>query len=167
MTTLLRARGERFPHIRLRETDWILPNILSGDAVEGWLTRPMTYLTVLADGTTTTFCPELAGMKESEAVGFPRCNVLTEDLRTFADRVHASAAFRDIEAGVDRCRATCDYFELCAVGCPSNKFSETGGFAATETLYCRIRNQYAADAVLDYIIRSETEGGAATSPSAS
>ena len=71
MTTLLRARGERFPHIRLREADWILPSILSGDAVEGWLTRPMTYLTVLADGTTTTFCPELAGMKDAESALCP------------------------------------------------------------------------------------------------
>ena len=52
----------------------------------------------------------------------------------------------------------CDYFELCAGGCPSNKFYETGDFGSTETLYCRIRNQYAADAVVDYIIASEGKG---------
>lgn len=156
--TILQLRAEKFPHIRLRETDWMLPSILSGEAVEGWLTRPMTYLTVLSNGVASTFCPELAGMREAEAVGFPRCNILEEDLRSFADRVFASQALKAIEAGVDRCRITCDYFELCAGGCPSNKFYENRDFASTETLYCRIRNQYAADAVLDYIIASEGAG---------
>lgn len=161
ISVLLRERAERYPHIRLRETDWMLPSILSGEAVEGWLTRPMTYLTVLSNGIASTFCPELAGMTGADEVDFPRCNVLAEPLMAFADRVFASRAFADIETGVTHCRMTCDYFELCAGGCPSNKFYETGNFASTETLYCRIRNQYAADAVVDYIIASEGKGAAA------
>ncbi len=158
ITALLRERGARYPHIRLRESDWMLPSILSGEPVEGWLTRPMTYLTVLSNGTATTFCPELAGMNGADKVDFPRCNVLTEPLAAFADRVLVSRALAAIEAGVDRCRTTCDYYELCAGGCPSNKFYETGDFSSTETLYCRIRNQYAADAVVDYVIASEGNG---------
>lgn len=158
ITTLLRERGARYPHIRLRESDWMLPSILSGEPVEGWLTRPMTYLTVLSNGTATTFCPELAGMSGADKVDFPRYNVLTEPLAAFADRVLASGTLAAIEAGVDRCRTTCDYYELCAGGCPSNKFYETGDFSSTETLYCRIRNQYTADAVVDYVIASEGKG---------
>lgn len=158
MTTLLREREQSYPHIRLRESDWMLPSILSGEAVEGWLTRPMTYLTVLSNGTASTFCPELAGASGADKADFPRCNILTEPLTAFADRVFASRAFAAIEDGVDKCRMNCDYFELCAGGCPSNKFYETGDFSSTETLYCRIRNQYAADAVVDYIIASEGKG---------
>jgi uncharacterized protein len=149
--TILRERNAGYPHIKLRETDWMLPSILSGDAVEDWLTRPMTYLTVLADGRVSSFCPELAGQVGEDA-GFPVCQVQDEDFAAFAARLEASPAYATIRAGVDDCRVSCDYFELCGGGCPSNKFFETGSFAVTETLYCRIRNQYVADAVLDAII---------------
>jgi uncharacterized protein len=149
--TILRERDAKYPRIKLRETDWMLPSILSGEAVEDWLTRPMTYLTVLADGRVSTFCPELAG-QVGEDKGFPVGHVKHEDFSSFADRIGASAAYAAIRTGVDDCRVSCEYFELCGGGCPSNKFFETGNFAATETLYCRIRNQYASDAVLNYII---------------
>jgi uncharacterized protein len=160
--TILRERDAKYPRIKLRETDWMLPSILSGDAVEDWLTRPMTYLTVLADGRVSSFCPELAG-QVGEDKGFPICQVQDEDFSSFADRIEASPAYAAIRTGVDDCRVSCEYFELCGGGCPSNKFFETGNFAATETLYCRIRNQYVADAVLDYIIeQGHVPGGTPT-----
>lgn len=163
--TILRVRDEKYPKIRLRETDWMLPSILSGDAVENWLTRPMSYLTVLADGSVSTFCPELAG-QVGEDRGFPVCRVMQEDFASYAARLAASPASAAIQAGVDACRVSCEYFELCGGGCPSNKFFEANDFGATETLYCRIRNQYVADAVVDYIISSEKapESEAAASP---
>ena len=50
-------------------------------------------VTVLSNGTATTFCPELAGMSGADKVDFPRYNVLTEPLAAFADRVLASGRF--------------------------------------------------------------------------
>jgi uncharacterized protein len=155
ISEILRERAAHFPHIRLRETDWMLPSIMSGDAVEDWLTRPMMYLTVLADGRVSTFCPELAGQAAGAEFDFPVCRLQDEPLAAFADRVFASKAFTDIQAGVDQCRMSCDYFALCGGGCPSNKFFENGNFASTETLHCRIHNQYTTDAVLDTIIASD------------
>jgi uncharacterized protein len=91
---------------------------------------------------------------------------MQEDFASYAARLAASPAFAAIQAGVDACRVSCDYFELCGGGCPSNKFFEAKDFGATETLYCRIRNQYVADAVVDYIIASEKapESEAVASP---
>ena len=55
----------------------------------------------------------------------------------------------EIAAGVEACRASCDYFGLCGGGAGSNKYWEHGRFDGTETQHCRYRIQLVADVVLD------------------
>jgi uncharacterized protein len=60
-------------------------------------------------------------------------------------------AWNDIAAGVDSCRAGCPWFRWCGGGAPANKLFETGSFAVSETLYCRLTKQALLDVVLEAI----------------
>ena len=55
---------------------------------------------------------------------------------------------REIDAGVQRCRKECAYFDFCLGGAPSNKLAEHGHFGGSQTLACRLGQQVPIDAVL-------------------
>jgi uncharacterized protein len=59
-----------------------------------------------------------------------------------------AAMQRDIDAGVDACRAGCEYFSICGGGAPMNKLSENGSFRSTQTTFCSLVQMAAADLVL-------------------
>ncbi|SHG05596.1 hypothetical protein [Streptoalloteichus hindustanus] len=44
---------------------------------------------------------------------------------------------REFRRGVERCRATCPYFDFCGGGHPANRLFETGRLDGTETDHCR------------------------------
>jgi hypothetical protein len=58
---------------------------------------------------------------------------------------------RDIQAGVEMCRARCEYFSVCGGGEPVNKLAENGTFVSSETTYCRMTKMRATDLVLDLL----------------
>ena len=64
----------------------------------------------------------------------------------------------DIDAGVAMCRERCEYFSVCGGGEPVNKLAENGGFASTETAYCRLTKMRATDLVLDALDRVPVDG---------
>jgi uncharacterized protein len=101
-------------------------------------------LSVDSHGNLHTFSPELLGIHVPD-VGATLGNVHSDTL----DSVCASTAFkalhREIRAGVERCRATCDYFSFCGGGHPSNKWGELRSFDMAETTKCR----FAIKAVFD------------------
>jgi uncharacterized protein len=55
---------------------------------------------------------------------------------------------RDIDAGVDACRRSCEYFSVCGGGAPMNKLSENGSFRTAQTVFCSLIQIAAADLVL-------------------
>jgi uncharacterized protein len=55
---------------------------------------------------------------------------------------------REIQRGVSACARSCRYFRWCGGGAPANKLFETGSFAATETMHCRLSRQVWFDEVL-------------------
>ena len=60
------------------------------------------------------------------------------------------AAFNEeIERGVERCRQSCEYYEICLGGAPANKLFENGRFDSTETLFCRLAKKAVIDVVLE------------------
>ena len=61
---------------------------------------------------------------------------------------------RDMIAGVELCRSSCDYFGLCGGGAGSNKYWETGSFRSSETQACRYRVKTVADVVMAGLERS-------------
>jgi uncharacterized protein len=59
-----------------------------------------------------------------------------------------------MSAGIELCRSSCDYFQLCGGGAGSNKYWEHGTFACAETQACRYRIKLVADVVLAGLERS-------------
>lgn len=120
----------------------------------GYLTRnqentPLAIVSVNCEGRVSTFSPELLGLK-SEAYGdFIIGHMLTDEL----DEMIASPRFRhlarDVQAGIDRCRQSCEYFGVCGGGSPSNKYFENGSFDSAETMHCRLHKQVMVDVVLE------------------
>jgi uncharacterized protein len=149
VSDILEEREARFPEMVLRETDRLVPSLMTGGSVIGLVAQPMTYVTVLADGTASTFCPELAGFDV-----VPKINIHNSSFEELATTVLHSDAYRAICNGIESCRSTCAYFDLCGGGNPANKWFERGSFSVTETLHCRIRNQFMTEALLDYVVAS-------------
>lgn len=109
---------------------------------------PFNILTVDCDGNFSTFSPELLGQK-SEAYGdFILGNILTDSFASAYTTLRFQALNEAIAAGVQQCRNTCEYFELCGGGAPANKYFEHGSFQSAETMYCRYVIQTPIDIVL-------------------
>ena len=56
--------------------------------------------------------------------------------------------YREIAQGVQKCRDTCDYFDVCGGGSPSNKYYENGTFDSTETQFCIASRKVIAQEIL-------------------
>lgn len=109
------------------------------------LTTPFQHITVDHKGNFSTFCPELMASPNKEFIFGNIDEVLVSE-------IHLNANFNkvknEIEKGVKQCKQTCDYFELCYGGTPSNKFFENGSFDSTETIDCLYTKKYMADLVI-------------------
>jgi uncharacterized protein len=99
-------------------------------------------------GNVSTFSPELLGYKNAEYGDFIIGNVNTDTMEQIRSSPALEAMQRDIDAGVEACRASCEYFSICGGGAPMNKLSENGSFRSTKTNFCSLVQMAAADLVL-------------------
>jgi len=123
-------------------------------AIPNDLVDPFAILSVDWQGNFTTYSPELLGQK-SEAYGD---FVLGNVWRTSLEEARQSEAFRrlerDVSAGVELCRTSCEYFPVCGGGAPSNKLYENRTFVSTETMYCQLRIKVVADLAIEIVEKS-------------
>lgn len=126
---------------------------------------PLAILSIDCEGNFSTFSPELLGLPSERYGGFTLGNILTDSLSDVIKSPRLQAMAADIQAGVERCRQTCEYFAYCGGGSPGNKYFENGSFDSTETMYCRLSCQAVIDVVLDKLAKKvsgtfcETEKG--------
>ncbi len=125
------------------------------------MVEPFAITSVDWAGNISTFSPELLGLKNAEYGDFLLGNVNRDALGDLLERPALARMLRDIQAGVEMCRASCEYFSVCGGGEPVNKLAENGTFASTETRYCRLTKMRGTDLVLDAIERArQREPGA-------
>ncbi|HRW09089.1 MAG TPA: GRRM system radical SAM/SPASM domain protein [Caldilineaceae bacterium] len=147
------AQPER---LRVREFRASLPVLLDpavamGDG-EGFNNTnvPLQILTINYQGDYTTFCPELMGTPDSAYGDFIMGNVFELPI----DEIESSSVFqqvnRAVQAGVQACKANCDYWALCGGGSPANKYFETGRLDTTETMHCRIHVKALAETIVTF-----------------
>jgi uncharacterized protein len=115
--------------------------------------EPLRIVTVGVDGALSTFSPELIDLHDCgryKSFTFGNVNqgdglsgILTD--RNFAT-VHA-----DIQSGLEKCKASCDYFDLCRGGSPAAKVFENGGFDTTDTIFCRLSKKTLIDVALEHV----------------
>ncbi len=110
---------------------------------------PLRIVSVDHRGNLSTFSPELLGMPTKTYGPLVFGNVSDGGIEDMLSNATFKAVHADIRAGVDACRATCGYFDVCGGGAPANKLFERGTFSATETIYCRTQIQALTDVLLD------------------
>jgi uncharacterized protein len=145
------------PPIHVREFDSARAALLAPPGVSpppDQQNTPMAIVSVDCDGNFSTFSPELLGLPSTHYDGFALGNILTDSLADAVKSPRLMAIERDIRAGVERCKATCSYFNYCGGGAPVNKYFENGSFDSSETMFCRMSRQAVVDVVLHKLERS-------------
>jgi uncharacterized protein len=147
------------PPLYVREFESMQGALLyaSGKPLPDHQSTPMAILSVDCDGNFSTFSPELLGLPSKHYDGFSLGNILTSTLTEAIASPKLQAMERDIRAGIDRCQATCAYFNYCGGGAPVNKYFENGSFDSTETMFCRLSRQAVADVVLAKLERQPVQ----------
>lgn len=110
--------------------------------------NPLEIVSVAVDGTLSTFSPELLGMAAPEFSDFAFANVHAEGPEAMLAHPAFLALAADVAAGVEACRQSCRYFDVCGGGAPANKYFELGTFRGAETLFCRITRQATVETIL-------------------
>jgi uncharacterized protein len=115
--------------------------------------RPLGILSIDWRGNFSTYSPELLGISLGDYGEFSFGNVNAMSLSAAVETPKFQRALADVQAGVEKCRAQCAYFNLCGGGAPANKFFENGSFASGQTMYCRYAVQVPVNIVLADIER--------------
>jgi uncharacterized protein len=111
--------------------------------------EPFGMLNVDCHGNVSSFSPELLGLKHADYNDFIIGNINTDSLEDMRLGAPMSAMLRDISAGVDACRESCEYFSVCGGGAPVNKLAENGSFRSTRTSFCSLTQMVPIDLILD------------------
>ena len=146
------AWADTYP-LRIKEVERI-GAVLAGAPCSNEQVEPWGTLTVSAEGNLSTFSPEL--MEQTPASDHSYCfgNILGDEPQAWIEHAGFQAFARDVETGIEACRQSCRYFSVCGGGAPVNKVSEHGSATATETSYCRLTTQAAADALAKFVLTS-------------
>jgi uncharacterized protein len=135
---------------KLREFEAICSAIYTGDRLDHTdMNHPFVIVSFDHQGNFATFDPELLSVNTDRYGQFILGNVRQDTLESVCYTDKFQHMYRDMAVGVNLCRQTCQYFGVCGGGAGSNKYWETGTFAATETNACRYRIQVVTDIVLD------------------
>lgn len=113
--------------------------------------NPFSIINIDVDGNVSTFSPELIGHKAPRYSDFLFGNIDELNFEKVYDNPAFCALDQAVQTGVQRCKQTCGYFSVCGGGAPANKWFENGSFESTETVFCRFKKQYLADALSELI----------------
>ena len=146
---LKRACVEQYP-LHIKEVERIASVLAGGDLnneqVDAW-----QVLVVAANGDVTTFSPEFMEVRSKAHNNFNFGNILRDDFdQVFASNLVATTQAQ-IRRGVELCRAQCQYFAVCGGGAPANKMQENGSLESSETMFCRMSVQPAAEAFRKFV----------------
>lgn len=150
VTLLELAYRDGYP-LRVREIERIAEVLAGTPSPENEMIEPWATIVVAADGRVSTFSPELTEVVARQYGDFVFGNILHGEIEQFARTDMFGLVAEQVAAGVDACRSSCRYFDICGGGSPVNKFCEKNDLAATETEYCRLTTQASADALTSFL----------------
>lgn len=144
------------PRLRIRELADSARRLLSrsGRGVHSSENVLGSILNFNAQGGVSTFSPELLTSPTGPYQSFVWGDVETDTFSTFIERAIDTPFYSDLRHGINRCEQTCDFFEVCGGGAPSNKLAEHGNVKGTETAACRLQVK-----VLDPVVLTALEKG--------
>jgi uncharacterized protein len=152
----LARQGDRIRFIR--EIDGMLPRVFrpQGDRIGNVQVEPFGMLNVDCNGNVSTFSPELLGLKNADYDDFVIGNIHAASLEDMRRGAALHTLSRDIAAGVEVCRQTCEYFSVCGGGAPVNKLFENGSFKTGRTSFCDLTQKVPIDLILGAFSRLES-----------
>jgi uncharacterized protein len=152
----LARQGDKIRFIR--EIDGMLPRVFrpQSDHVRNVQVEPLCMLNVDCNGNVSTFSPELLGLKSSTYNDFLIGNINVGSLEDMRSGAAMAAMSRDIAAGVELCRKSCEYFSICGGGAPVNKLFENGSFNSARTSFCDLTQKIPIDLILGAFSRLES-----------
>lgn len=112
------------------------------------MNNPFAIVNVDALGNFSTFDPELLAVHTEEYGDFVLGHVQRDSLVSIVATEKFQRIQRDLRAGIERCRSSCEYFGLCGGGAGSNKYWEHRSFDCSETQACRYRIKLTSEVVL-------------------
>jgi len=135
----------------VREVDGMLPRVFRPEdsVMMNSQVEPFGMMNVDCHGNVSSFSPELLGLKNAAYDDFIVGNINSNSLEEMLESPPMQAMSRDIAAGVDACRASCEYFSVCGGGAPVNKLAENGSFRSTRTSFCGLTQMVPIDLILD------------------
>lgn len=143
--------------VQLREYDASLVDLFATRTPKESVRKLMLHqVAVDWRGNMALFSPELLNMSHADYGDFHLGNLCEQSVAEILAGPKFQRMAREVQAGVEQCWATCNYFQVCGGGNPSNKMFENGSFASTETLHCRLTRQAVMDALL--AVRADAAG---------
>ena len=143
------------PEFRVREFECLCSLIYTNERLQNTdMNHPFAIVSIDYLGNFATFDPELLAIKTEPYGDFILGNVLRDSFASVCQTEKFLSIQRDMQAGVAKCRQTCEYFGLCGGGAGSNKFWEQGTFDCAETLACQLRIKTIADVVMENLEKS-------------
>jgi uncharacterized protein len=135
----------------IREIDGMLPRVFrpQADRIGNVQVEPFGMLNVDCKGNVSTFSPELLGLKNADYEDFLIGNIHTASLEDMRRGAALHTLSRDIAAGVEVCRQSCEYFSVCGGGAPVNKLFENGSFKTGRTSFCDLTQKVPIDLILE------------------
>jgi uncharacterized protein len=135
----------------IREIDGMLPRVFrpQADLIGNVQVEPFGMLNVDCNGNVSTFSPELLGLKNADYEDFLIGNIHTASLADMRRGAALQTLSRDIAAGVEVCRQSCEYFSVCGGGAPVNKLFENGSFKTGRTSFCDLTQKVPIDLILE------------------
>ncbi|MGK7876513.1 MAG: cyclophane-forming radical SAM/SPASM peptide maturase GrrM/OscB [Xenococcaceae cyanobacterium] len=134
----------------LREFERICSLMYAGERIKrSGLVTPFVMINIDSQGNFSTFDPELLGVKTDIYGDFILGNVLHDTFESVCQTEKFQKIYQDINAGVELCRNTCQYFGVCGGGSGSNKYWENGTFRSAETMACKYYEKVVTDIVLE------------------
>lgn len=129
------------PEMRVREVDRLLGFLSLAPAARNADGKHDLIPTVAWNGDVVVLSPELLGTHDPRYGDFIAGNVPADPLTTILRRAHGLSYVREFQLGIQRCKATCEFFAYCQGSHAGNRYFEHGTFAATETEHCRTSTQ--------------------------
>jgi len=147
---ILRLQRESEIRMSIREVTSMTQTMLLGKGRISTGTRaPFSVLSFDIDGNFSTFCPELLTMDDNSYGNFTYGNVNTSSIISLVENPKFQKIYAEIQEGISMCASSCSYFYVCGGGIPSNKYTENGTFASSETDLCRLKVKLLADCIAD------------------
>jgi uncharacterized protein len=109
------------------------------------------------NGDVVLLSPELLGVREARYHDFVAGNLLVDSLSTILGRAPDLRYVQEFLIGLERCKATCEFFSYCQGAHAGDRYFEHGTFTATETEHCRTSVQAPVLALAD-LVNTQKEG---------